>query len=97
MTVVHAAGPTAKKRSKVAEDDLVEHPLSTGGWEGSGAMQKAGEIRIRVSAGSAGKGDAIMQWWTGKAGVLGDSLRAVLMPEEGVLRTGRSTMWAMHP
>ena len=39
-------GPKAlpKKKSKVAKLDLVEHALTSGGWEGSGAMHKAGEI-----------------------------------------------------
>src|SRR6266481_3018442 len=40
----------SKKKSKVAELDLVEHALTSGGWEGSGAVRKAGEIRIGVRA-----------------------------------------------
>ncbi len=48
-------GPKAlpKKKSKVAELDLVEHALTSGGWEGSGAVRKAGEIRIGVSTSHA--------------------------------------------
>ena len=48
-------GPKAlpKKKSKVAKLDLVEHALTSGRWEGSGAMRKAGEIRIGVSTSCA--------------------------------------------
>ena len=49
VTVVQKVVPGPKKLSKVVEDDLVEHPLTTGGWEGSGAVHKVGEIRVTVS------------------------------------------------
>ena len=48
-------GPKAppKKKLKVAELDLIEHALMSGGWEGSGAVCKVGEIQIGVSASRA--------------------------------------------
>jgi len=44
-------GPKAppKKKLKVAELDLIEHALMSGGWEGSGVVHKVGEIWIGVS------------------------------------------------
>src|SRR6266481_6700417 len=45
------APPASKKKSKVAELDLIEHALTSGGWEGTGAVRKVGEIRIGVSSG----------------------------------------------
>jgi len=39
-----------KRVPKVANDDLVEHELTGGVWEGFGAVRKGCEIRIGVSA-----------------------------------------------
>src|SRR6266481_2546935 len=49
VTIVQKVVPGPKKLFKVVEDDLVEHLLTTSGWEGSGAVCKVGKIRVMVS------------------------------------------------